>query len=96
MSTETMAAAIAADPAKAAKLRQRIRDELADYAVTIAVAGELSCMADSKYGDAYREEARIRQFMGVLGLSLAAGAFSHEAALALLDETDKAHREGTA
>lgn len=94
MSTETYAAEIAADPVKAAKLREHIRGDLADYAVTLGVINELSAITDSKWHDLYADEARIRQWMGVLGLSLAAGAFSHEAALALLDETDKAHREG--
>jgi hypothetical protein len=74
-----------------AKVRSRIRAELAELAITEHVAAELASLADDKWREVHTAEARIRSWFTFIGVPSDALPGSREAAAKLLDEMEAAH-----
>lgn len=73
-----------------AKVRQKIRQEVAELAIAQRVAAELAEVADEKRRETCSNESHVRALLNYLGVSDEGGPFNCEKALRLLDEMEAA------
>ena len=73
------------DPAKRAKAREQIREDLAEYAADLTVASKLRDLAEDAERELVCDEDRIRKFMAILGLNPGNGIFWYRDAVKMLD-----------
>ena len=77
------------DPVKLAKLRQRLREELTEYAADLHEINELDSVVDGLRRDQWRDEERIRAAFRYAGLPLDDGPLWHQKAAEKLDAAER-------